>query len=209
MNRRLFLISASLVSFAAKAGPVTDKFVIAKLARGVSVSLPRTWEALRGNETIALDTSTGAALDLSGYSRVLSGGESLLYAAFPDPDLYASISVTAISVPKVTSDSASQFSNLDLAQMDGVVRAAVEQTISRLGSKVLSWAPIKSEKLAKRTVFHASYLRTSEFGESRVQLYKFFSTGYVFDVALSTRLSSERINAPILERIIQSVEVPR
>lgn len=207
-RRSAFLFAVLLLPLAAHPGPVTDKFVNASLARGVSVSLPKTWEVLQGNENKALETSVGAALDLSGYSRVLSGGESLLFAAFPDAGLYASVSITAISVPKVTSDFASQFSSADLPKMDEVVRKGVEQTVSRLGSRTWGWSPLKVEKLGKRSVFHTSYLRTAGLGDTRVHLYKFFSSGYVFDVALSTRMSSERVNTPVLERILQSIEVP-
>jgi hypothetical protein len=164
---------------------------------------------MRGNESKSLETAVASAIDLSGYSRVLSGGETLLFAAFPDANLYASASVTAIPVRSVTSDYATQFSATEVAQMEGVVRKSVEQVDARLGAKVWAWSALKAEKVGGRSVFHITYQKTSEFGDVRVHLYKFFSPGYVFDIALSTRLSSERINRPVLERIIQSLELPR
>ena len=209
MKRRTFLAIASSVTTAIHAGTLTDKYVSAKLARGVSISLPNTWEVVRGNESKSLETSVASAIDLSGYSRALSGGESLLFAAFPDANLYASASVTAISVPSVTADYATQFSIADVAQMEGVVRKTVEQVVTRLGARIWAWSALKVERIGGRAVFHTTYQRTSEFGDTRVHLYKFFSPGYVFDIALSTRLSAERVNTPVLDRIIQSLEVPR
>jgi hypothetical protein len=209
MKRRSFLAITSAYAAAIHAGTLTARFITAKLARGVSIALPNTWEVVRGKEMKSLETSVASSIDLSGYSRVLSGAESLLFAAFPDQELYASATVTAIPIASATPNYASQFSINELPQMERVVRESVDKVVTKLGAKTSDWTPLKVERVGGSAVFHITYQKTSEFGDTRVHLYKFFSPGYVFDVALSTRLSSERINAPVLSRIIQSVVVPR
>ena len=62
MKRRTVLLVAPALVPAIHAGTLTDKFVVAKLAHGVSISLPINWEVLRENESKALDTSVGAAI---------------------------------------------------------------------------------------------------------------------------------------------------
>ena len=203
------LLIVPTLSPALYGGKLTEKFVVATLAHGVSLSLPRTWEVLRGNESKALETAVGAAIDLSGYSSIVSGGESLLFAALPDATLYASISVTALPVSRISSNYASLLSRAELAQMAGPMRQGVEKTVARMGTKVWDWSALSVETLGRQKVIHTAYMRTSQFGDTQVNLYKFFSPGYVFDVALSTPKSSERINAPVLDRILKSIVVPQ
>ena len=208
MKRRLVLSSVLASSFPVLAGSLTNKFVDVKLAYGLQISIPRTWEVLRGSEMAAIDTAVGAAIDLSGASRVLSGSESLLAANFPDADLYASVSVTAIGVKSVTPSSASQFTNADIISMQGVMRQGIERSQAAMGTKIWSWSDLIVEQLGSYKIMRTSYFRSSVLGDTRVQLYKFFGAGRVFDIALSTRASAQAINQSILDRIIQSVRIP-
>lgn len=83
---RSLLLPITLFHFtiASAAGNLGNQFVTAKLAYGASIDLPRSWQVARGNEMRAIETAVGAAIDLSGYARLVDGTESLLVSSFPD-----------------------------------------------------------------------------------------------------------------------------
>ena len=60
----------------------------------------------------------------------------------------------------------------------------------------------------ERTVMHTSYLRSFKDGDRRVHLYKFFGTGRIYDMALSTSTASETVNDIVPEKIAKSFVGP-
>jgi hypothetical protein len=77
-----------------------------------------------------------------------------------------------------------------------------------LGTKVRGWTTLRSVPIGNKTVMHISYLRSSDAGERRVQLYKFFGSGRIYDVALSTSVVHENTNNVVLEKIASSFVGP-
>ena len=190
------------------AGDVGNQFITAKLQYGASVSIPKSWQVLRGNEMRAIETAVGAAIDLSGYSKLVDGTEALLVSSFPDPKLFAGVTITSTSIPGVTANFPATLSDSQVRSMEQTIRQGIESMGARLGAKVSRWTPLRKVRLGTRTVMHTSYLRSSEAGDGSVQLYKFFGAGRIYDVVVSTSVASEGVNGVVLEKIVTSFVAP-
>lgn len=208
MRSLLLAITLLHFSIASAAGNLGNQFVTAKLAYDVSIDVPRSWHVMRGNEMRAIETAVGAAIDLSGYARLVDGTESLLVSIFPDPRLYAGVTVTSTVLRGSTRSSAATLSEAQLRSGDLTIRQGMEITLARLGSKAWGWTPLKTHTLGRTTVLHISYLRSSDAGDRRVHIYKFFGTGRIYDVALSTSVVAEGVNDVVLKRIADSFSAP-
>lgn len=208
MHRQFFAITLFLFSSFGIAGDVGNQFVRAKLAYGASVSIPRSWQVMRGNEMRAVETIVGAAIDLSGYARVVEGTEALLVSNFPDPRLYAGVTITSTSTPGITPTLPLSLSDAQVRSGEATIRQGMEATLAQLGSKVWGWTRLRNVTLGGTTVMHISYLRSSDAGERKVHIYKFFGSGRVYDVALSTSVAHETINSVVLEKIANSFVAP-
>ena len=209
MRRLLLSITVLLFTVATSvAGNLGNQFVTAKLAYDASIDVPRSWHVMRGNEMRAIETAVGAAIDLSGYVRLFDGTESLIVSIFPDRRLYAGVTVTSTALRGSTRSSAATLSEAQLRSGELTIRQGMEVTLARLGGKAWGWTPLKTIKLDRTTVLHISYLRSSDAGDRRVHLYKFFGTGRIYDVALSTSVAAEDVNSVVLKRIADSFSAP-
>lgn len=208
MRSLLLAIILLHFSIATAAGNLGNQFVTAKLAYDASIDVPRSWHVMRDNEMQAIETAVGAAIDLSGYARLVDGTESLLVAGFPDRLLYAGVTVTSTALRGSTRSSAAMLSEAQLRSGDSTIRQGMEATLARLGGKAWGWTPLKVITLGRSKVLHISYLRSSDDGDRRVHIYKFFGTGRIYDVALSTSLVVEDVNGVVLKRIVESFSPP-
>ena len=209
MRRLLLLITLFIFNIAtATAGSLGNQFVTAKLAYGASIDIPRSWQVRRGNEMRAIETTVGAVIDLAGYSKLLDGTEVLLISSFPDERLYSTVAVTSTVLPGSSRSSAISLNESQLKSMGQTMRQGLEAGLTQLGAKVWGWTPLKTISLGGATVLHISYLRSSDAGNSRVHIYKFFGTGRIYDVALSTTVAAEDLNGVVLKKIAGSFSAP-
>lgn len=200
-----FLVSVLMaLPIAALAADISSQFVRAQLGYGASIDIPRSWKVMRDNEMLAIENTVGAAIDLSGYAKVAEGTESLLVSTFPDPRLYAGVTVTTTAIAGATRASVSGLTDAQVKSAESTIRQGMDTMLTRLGSKVSYWTPMEKVFLGDRTVLHISYIRSSDVGDRRVHLYKIFGTGRIFDLALSTSLAHESTNQLILSRIATS-----
>ena len=204
MHRLLLLITLLLFNIACEAGNLGNQFVTVKLAYGASIDIPRTWQIRRGNEMRAIETAVAAAIDLAGYSTMVGGTESLLVSSFPDGWLYAGVTVTTTELPSSSRSTATSLTDAQLKSVDQTIRQVMEATLARLGGKPWGWTPLKSISMRKATALHISYLLSSDAGNRRVHIYKFFGTGQIYDVALSTSVDAEDLNGVVLKKIADS-----
>ena len=208
MQRFSLLIILLVTSSIVVAANLGQQFVFAKLAYGATVSLPKSWQVPRGNEMRAIETSVGAALDLSGYAKQLDGVEILVVAIFPDPELYAGVTITSLATPGVTPALPASLSDAQVKAGESIIRQGIEASQAKLGTKIYGWSSLKKIVIGGSTVMYTSYLRSSDVGERRVHLYKFFGTGRIFDLALSTSAKHESANGVVLEKIASSFVAP-
>ena len=157
---------------------------------------------------LAIETSAGAAIDPSGYSKQVAGTEALLVAGFPDARLYAGATVTSIEIRGSSHSSAKTLSEEQLRSSALTIRNGLEATLAQMGGKTWGWTPLKLVSLGKTKALIISYQRSSDTGDRQVHVYKFFCTGRVFDVALSTSVSGEGVNSMVLTRIAESFSAP-
>jgi hypothetical protein len=204
MHRLLLLITLLLFNIASEAGNLGNQFVTTKLAYGASIDIPRSWQIRRGNEMRAIETAVGAAIDLAGYSTLIGGSESLLVSSFPDGRLYAGVTVTTTELPGSSRSSATSLTDAQLKSGGQTIRQGMEATLARLGGKAWGWTPLKTISMGKATALHISYFRSSDAGNRRVHIYKFFGTGRIYDVALSTSVAAEDVNGVVLKKIADS-----
>ena len=157
---------------------------------------------------LAIETSVGAAIDLSGYSKQVAGTEALLVAGFPDARLYAGATVTSIAISGSSHSSAGTLTEDQLRSSGMMIRNGLDATLVQMGGKTWGWTPLKLVALGKTKALLISYQRSSDAGNRQVHVYKFFCTGRVFDVALSTSVSGEGMNSVVLKRIAESFSAP-
>jgi hypothetical protein len=203
----ILLLTFLLVATGSEAS-VGNQFVKINLAYGASIDIPRSWQIRRGNEMLAIETSVGAAIDLSGYSKQVAGTEALLVAGFPDARLYAGATVTSIEIRGSSHSSAATLTEDQLRSGALTVRNGLDATLAHMGGKTWGWTPLTLVSLGKTKALVISYQRSSDAGDRQVHIYKFFCTGRVFDVALSTSVSGEGINSVVLKRIAESFSAP-
>jgi hypothetical protein len=141
-------------------------------------------------------------------AKVIEGTETLLVSTFPDPRLYASVTITSTSAPAVTAALPASLSEAQVRSGESTIRAGTEATQARLGNKVWGWTALRKVTLGGKTVMHISYLRSSDAGDRRVHLYKFFGSGRIYDIALATSVAHESINGVVLEKIASSFVAP-
>lgn len=82
MHKLYFAIAFLVVSPVGNAADLGKQFVTAKLSYGASVSVPKSWQVLHGNEMRAIETSVGAAIDLAGYAQQFEGAKYSLWQTF-------------------------------------------------------------------------------------------------------------------------------
>lgn len=209
--RQTLLIVLQLAVFfsgrSVQAADLSQQFITAKLASGVSISLPVNWKVISGNDTLALKTATGAALDLSGYARTAAGVDTILSANFPDPELYSSVTITLLRMVGIKPTTGSSFSNADLQSIESQLRKGLEAVTLRLGEKIIRFSLLIKEKIGEYSILHITYTRTSDNGETLVHMYKFFGTGKVYDIVISSRLAMQKLNQPVLQKMVQSVVI--
>ncbi len=172
------------------------------------MSVPTSWEVLQGNELRTVETSAGAAIDLSGYTEMARGTETLIVAGLSDPRLYASMTITSTAIPSITPSLLASLPEAQVESMDAMVRRAIVASQSKLGTGISDWKSLKRVRVGHNIALHASYLRTSNYGPRRVQLYKFFGVGRIYDLILSTSVSSEGVNEVVLQLISESFVAP-
>ena len=145
---------------------------------------------------------------MSGYSKQVAGTEALLVVGFPDARLYAGVTVTSIAIRGSSHSSAGTLTEDQLRSSGMMIRDGLNATLVQMGGKTWGWTPLKLVALGKTKALLISYQRSSDAGNRQVHVYKFFCTGRVFDVALSTSVSGEGMNSVVLKRIAESFSAP-
>ncbi|MFM6990156.1 MAG: hypothetical protein ACKOWD_02485 [Rhodoferax sp.] len=191
------------------AGNLGAQFIRADLQYGASIDIPRSWRVLKGTEMQSIETAVGAAIDLSGYSKVLDGAETLLASNSGDRNNYAGIAITTTKISSVTPRFAEGLSDAQVKTVEVGARQGVESIHSRMGVKIYGWTSMQKVSIGSRIAMKTSYLRKSEEGERRVHMYKFFGMGRMYDLALSTNLDGELLNNVVLEKIVQSFSIDK
>ena len=204
---KLLVLLGHLLPSLCAADYVNNQFVSVKLAHGASISIPKSWKVMQGNELRAMETATGAVLDLSGYAAKTRGGETLLISNFPDQDFYAAVVATSAAMPGVPSNLPDLMSDAQMRSAETTIRKGTEEIQARIGWQISEWTPLRKIVLSGKPVMHISYRKSSKESESRVHLYKIFGTDRFYELVLSTRLSAESVNNFVLERIAKSFVV--
>jgi hypothetical protein len=207
MSKWIAVAALVIWSFVARAD-LGNQFITAKLDYGATVSIPRSWTVVKANTLQAIETAADAAIDLSGYSAKAGSSSTLILAQFPDPDLYASVTITSADI-KVSSPSlATNLTASDLKEMESGQRQGIKASQEQMGVRIRNWTPIKKVLLGSNTVLLTTYDRTSNSGDRTVYLYTFFRTGRVYYMVLSTNKAVESLNRVILNRIAASFAAP-
>ncbi len=208
MRRLFILLLLSQFSTVSLAAGSTVSFVTAKLAHGAVVGIPASWDVAHGDELQAMLTCLAAADEASGNAESTEAAETLLSASSPGPEHHAAVSITTSSAPNITPDTPSL---LDASQMEALqarIRQTAEAEHTGPGARIRGWSLLEKAIVGRNTVLHTSYVRSSEAGEHRVHVYKFFGHGRLFNVTLSTNAKDESINGFLLEKIVRSFVVP-
>lgn len=118
------------------------------------------------------------------------------------------MTITTLSTPSLTPALPASLTDAQVKASEATIRQAVETMQARIGTKVFGWSPLRKIVVGRNTALYTSYLRSSAAGERKVHLYKFFGSGRVYDLVLSTSVAHESFNGVVLEKIAHSFMAP-
>lgn len=199
-------MALTFMSSAILAGGIGSRFNTIGLPYNASISIPTSWQVLAGGQLDVVETATAAAGELSGYGAEINSTETLIAARNPDPELYASVTITSVEMSKVRPETATQLSEAQLNSAGSMLRTGIESMLSQIESKTWGWTPYRRVRIESRVALHTTYFRSSDAGARKVLMYKFFGTGRIYDMTLSTNAKHQTVNDVILRRIAESLE---
>lgn len=191
----------------------TDQFVAIKFPKGISVAVPRAWRVLDKDELQLIDTTTGAALDLSGIDADF-GTETLLVAASSMPrTTYASMRLS-LEEPLLPPDEVIQMKNFigQTSQTNVELRKLADQFTTELGpvlgainQKIIGNLELRVDRFGQRPALVIEYRRTGLKGPVAVQMNYVLGAGGDAKLTLSYRETESFLWKPVLGRIRYSL----
>lgn len=206
--RQLATTVVFLVAIYASSVSAATNYVPIALPRGVTMELPRNWEALTSNQRITLDSSVQARTERLGAfdaSSDLNFGANLYdeagkAAAMVNIRYYPDMDVTQADARAATSS--------DIQELDGGLQTAIAQSIQGTGVKILKWFGTSPRTINGAVAFITEYERSSpnNKGNFRVRLVRVFNGADSFTVTVSYRSRDELLLRPICDRVIGSIK---
>ena len=187
----------------------TGNFLTIRLAKGVTVELPRNWTALSNNQRITLDSYVEAKRSMKGPSDPAS---DLNFAAnyYDEQGKTAAIfNVRYYPDQTVTQADSRAATAADTKELDDALHSEMEAGMQQFGMRILAWMGTKKQSINGLIAFVTEYRRAAirEGSPFRVRLVRVLSGGRSFTVTVSYREDQELFLRPICDRVIQSIRM--
>lgn len=204
--RQLLFVLALLSTAPAVAA---DNFISIILPHGVTVDLPRNWEALTNKQRITLDTSVQARHE---STRGFDASSDLNFAAnyYDDSDRVAAI-MNIRYYPKldISQADAQVMTAADNKELDKALQDSFFRGSNIGGYKIVRWLGTSKQNINGAVAFITEYSRSAleDNGNFRVRLVRVFNVSQSFTLTVSYRERDEYLLRPICDRIIASLQI--
>lgn len=163
-----------------------SNFADVNLPRGISLQVPNGWRLLSADAKRIIDTSTEAALDLSGIGS-LAGQEVNLIAANSMPaSTYAALRVDVTTPSTMTPTLFAQLTARDILEMDGEMERNVRLMLRQQGLVLIDFLGLRTEKISGFPALVTEYRRSGPKGPVLVQINQVFMARQSYTVTYLT-----------------------
>lgn len=186
-----------------------SNFAAVNLPQGISLQVPNGWRLLSADAKKIIDTSTEAALDLSGIGS-LAGQEVNLIAANSMPaSTYAAVRVDVTTPSTMTPTLFAQLTARDILEMDGEMERNVRLMLRQQGLVLIDFLGLRTEKISGFSALVTEYRRSGPKGPVLVQINQVFMARQSYTVNLSYRESEAIFWKPVIAKIRRSIVIAR
>lgn len=193
-------------SIAAAATPPSN-FALIKLSRGISLEVPNGWRLLSYDAKRIIDTSTEAALDLSGIERPAGHEVNLIAANSTPASTYAAVRVD-LNMPSLIHPSVfAQVTAQDIRDLSIETERSLRLTLPQVGLTLVEFLGMRVEKISGFPALVTEYRRSGPKGPVFVQLLQVYTAKHSFKINLSYRESEVILWKPVLRKIRSSIAV--
>jgi hypothetical protein len=210
ITRRGFLATTCLFTLLGAypaIGEIRSNFVEVRLPRGVALTLPAHWRIIGPNEEQMIQTSSEAALDVSGIT-LPSGNESVLIAANSMPlSTYAAVRVVSTTPSPIAPSLFSVVTPSLLREMGISMRDMTARILSTQGQALIEFLVPRIDRISGFPAVVTTYRRTGPQGPVFVQVNVIYTTSQQLTVNLSYRESEAGLWKPVIEKVRRSIVV--
>lgn len=198
------LMSGS-TAFASKPG----NFASIRLTHGAEIQVPNGWRLITPEFKQLIDTSTQAALELSGLDTQ-EGIETNLIAANSMPSsTYAAVRVDVIKPSSIQPSEIASVKAAGMREIQMQMEKNLRDLLPQQGLHLIKFQGVQVENISGYPALVTEYTRTGPKGPVIVQINQIFTKGQSFRINLSYRLSESIIWKPVIAKIRHSILLKR
>lgn len=204
---RQLLFMLALLSTASTVA--ADNFISIILPHGVTVDLPRNWQALTNKQRITLDTSVQARHE---RAHGFDASSDLNFAANYYDDSGRVVAIMNIRYyPKldISQTDAQAMTAADSKELDKALQESFFRGSAAGGYRIVRWLGTSKQNINGAIAFLTEYSRSAIEGNGnfRVRLVRIFNVNQSFTLTVSYREQDEYLLRPICDRIIASLQI--
>ena len=184
-------------------------FAKVKLARDVSIEIPKTWWLIGKDFNDVIQTSAQAMLDLSGLPKSTDAETVLVSANSMPKTTYASVRVTFSTPPIGTPTEIRAMTKGDLDEMSQGMKDIVTKMSETGSNKLADFKGCSVVEVDGCPSLLTRYRRTGPHGDVLVSSHQIVRSDGTLNVTLSYRVSEGAIWVPIIQRIEKSIKTAK
>lgn len=206
MKTRLALLFLLLIAphFALADG---SNFMTVKLPRGVEIELPKDWRLFSDEQKKLIDTTTEAAMDLSGIELPKGIEVNLLSARAMPESMYAAAWVNSTTPIATLPLEVKNMSSAEIIDYGNEIKVGVSKLLPQIGYKLLQFNGIRRVTISGYPAFIMDYRRSGLKGPVMVSAIQIYTPSQEIYISLSYRESEKTIWKPVMEKAFKSIVV--
>jgi len=207
----LFIILMVVAGFISSSAYAGSNFIAISLPHGVSVEIPRNWQAATNDQRITLDTAVESYIDLSKLPQNVST-LAFLAGYFDDKGDKAKVNVRYYPNTPVAQNDVRRFNPEEIREFDNAIRQSSYAASKAAGGDILSWAGTQKRDFTGHLALVTEYRRPPNVGEQgafNVRLIRVFDGPRSFTLTVSYNESYAEYFKPICDRIISSLKIKK
>lgn len=186
-----------------------ENFASVRLPRGIEIQVPNGWRLITPEFKQLIDTSTQAALELSGLDTQ-EGDETNLIAANSMPaSTYAAIRVDLIRPSSIQPSEFASIKATEMREMQTEMEKNIRILLPHQGLQLIKFEGVRIDIISGYPAIVTEYSRTGPKGSVLVQISQIFTRGQSLRINLSYRASESIIWKPVIAKIRRSIVIRR
>jgi len=184
-------------------------FASIRLPRGIEIQVPNGWRLITSEFRQLIDTSTEAALELSGLDAA-DGDETNLIAANSMPaSTYAAVRVDVVRRAPIQPSEFASITAAEVPEMHSEREKNIRILLPHQGLQLIKFDGVRIDTISGYPAIVTEYSRTGPKGPVLVQINQIFTRGQSFRINLSYRASESIIWKPVIAKIRRSIAIRR